>query len=236
MSTTPSPDFVRAKNRSQAVARMIAKDPILSKLYDDGPNHDGKSGWVNMIRDQHSQAYRLLFYLDRIRISKKYADKEPYEVIYGEIDPNREEPNFPRALYTTSGAVNLMLGGLPGDPFVQLLMLDQFEIEPLSQERDLVVSRLWDRGCVYVCIYDKEREALRILDLREYSEIYFVPQRKEIQVRNEDEVIVGDMTDVRPFLLRLATDHQDESESDFERATREAEQALQRQASASRMK
>ena len=114
MSTTP--DFVRAKNRRSAVAHMIAKDPILSQLYDEGPNNDGKGGWVNMIRDQHGQAYRLLFYLDRIRLSKKHTDKESYEVIYGEIDPHREEPNFPRALYTTSGAVNLMHDGLPPEP------------------------------------------------------------------------------------------------------------------------
>jgi hypothetical protein len=224
-----TPDFVRANNRREAVARMISKDPILRELYDEGPNRDGKGGWVNMIRDQHEKAYRLLFYLDRIRLAKAHADKEPYEVIYGEIDPNREEPNFPRALYTTSGAVNLMRGGLPGDPFVRLLKLDQFEIEPLSQKRDLVVSRLWDRGCVYVCIYDKEREALRILDLREYSEIYFVQQRKEIQVRNENDIIIGDMTDLRPFLLRLSTAAQeDEKESELERATREAEESLQR--------
>ncbi len=235
MSNTPedkaiAPDFVRAKNRRDAVARMIAKDPILSQLYDEGPNRDGKGGWVNMIRDQHSQAYRLLFYLDRIRLSKKHSgNKEPYEVIYGVIDPSREEPNFPRALYTTSGAVNLMRDGIPGDHFVRLLRLDQFEIEPLSQARDLLVSSLWDRGCVYVCIYDKEREALRILDLREYTEIYFVPQRKEIQVRNENDIIIGDMTDVRPFLLRLSTAEKEvESESEFDRATREAQETLQR--------
>jgi hypothetical protein len=220
------PDFVRAKNRSEAVKRMIAGDPLLRELYAAGPNNDGKGGWINMIRDQHDEAYRLLFYLDRIPITKSFAELEPYEVVFGKIDPNREEPNFPRALYTTTGAVNLMRDGIPGDQFVRLLKLNQFEIEPLSQERDILISNLWERGLVYVCIYDKEREALRILDLRDYTEIYFVPQRNEVQVRNEDEVIVGDMTDVQPFTLRLAT-HRDSEESHLDLAKRTAEELLE---------
>ncbi|MEZ6092353.1 MAG: hypothetical protein R3C05_30990 [Pirellulaceae bacterium] len=202
--SSKSRSFVKAASRSEAVAKMIRADPILTELYSDGPNKDGKGGWVNMIADQHGGAYRLLFYLDRIRIAPEFSDLEPYEVVFGKIDPDSDEPNFPRAVYTTTGAVNLMRDGIPNATFVRLLKLGQFEIHPCSMEKDLLVTHLRDRGYVAVCIYDKEGEGLRIMDLKDYSEIYFVRERNEIQVRNEHDIEVGDTTDVRPFYLKLA--------------------------------
>jgi len=202
-SATPVRSYVAAENRRQAVERMIKPHPQLSRLYSEGPAKDGKGGWVNMIRDQHGQAYRLLFYLDRIRLAATCGDKEPYEVIFGEIDPNSEVPNFPRALYTTTGATNLMGDGIPEDPFVDLLALGQFEIEPFTLERDVETKHLWQKGLVYLCIYDKEGEGLRILDLREYLMLYLVSKRNEIQVHSEEVVQVGDTTLVQPFFLVL---------------------------------
>lgn len=195
--------FVKAENRREAVNKMIVPDPLLNALYDDGPNKDGKGGWINMIRDQHDQAYRLLFYLDRISLAEDYEDREPYEVLYGEIDPQSDAVNFPRALYTTTGAVNLMRDGIPSPQFVSILKRGHFVIEPFEQSRDILVKHLVEKGCLFVCIYDKEAEGLRILDLKDYSEIYFVPQRDEIQVRNEEEIVLGATNELRPFVLRI---------------------------------
>lgn len=204
--------YVKAKSRQQAVEKMITADPILSLLYSPGENNDGKGGWVNAIADQHGGAYRLLFYLDKLPIAQEYSELEPYEVIYGKIDPASDEPNWPRAVYTTTGAINLMRDGIPGEQFVKLLKLGQFEIHPCSMEKDLLVKNLWNFGYVAICIYDKEGEGLRIMDLRDYSEIFFVRARNEIQVRNEFEIEEGDTSCVLPFLLKLKTDAGDEQE------------------------
>ncbi|MFK8111637.1 MAG: hypothetical protein AB8B91_05530 [Rubripirellula sp.] len=225
MSNVPNSkarSFVKAANRREAVAKMIKPDPILDALYEDGPNKDGKGGWINMIRDQHDQAYRLLFYLDRMQLAKAYDDQEPYAVLYGEIDPDSDTVNFPRALYTTTGAVNLMRDGIPGAQFVKMLQRGHFEIEPFEDERDILVKHLLERGCLYACVYDKEAEGLRILDLQEYSEIYFVPSRNEIQVRNEEEIVLGETNELRPFVLKLAP-RRDDSDSELNRASKEAD-------------
>jgi hypothetical protein len=221
-SNSKARSFVTAANRREAVNKMISPDPILSALYDDGPNKDGKGGWINMIKDQHDQAYRLLFYLDRMPLSQAYDNREPYEVLFGKIDPDSDKVNFPRVLYTTTGAVNLMRDGIPGPKFVKMLLHGHFEIEPFEDDRDLLVKHLIERGCLYVCVYDKEAEGLRIMDLQDYSEIYFVSHRNEIQVRNEEEVVLGDSSDVRPFLLKLAP-RRDTSSSELDRAAEEAD-------------
>ena len=203
ISEAKARSFVQAANRREAVKRMIAPDPLLNLLYQEGPNRDGKGGWVNLIRDQHDQAYRLLFYLDRIPLTAEFSDREPYEVLYGEIDPSSDQVNFPRALFTTTGAVNLMRDGIPDEHFVRLLSKELFQMEPCPLDRDILVRHLWDRGFLYVCVYDKEAEGLRILDLQNYSEIYSVPSRDEVQVRNEEEIVLGDTSELRPFLLKL---------------------------------
>lgn len=223
-SNAKARSFVKAKNRIEAVNKMIVPDPLLRLLYEPGPNKDGKGGWVNMIRDQHDQAYRLLFYLDRIPLAKACGDLEAYEVLYGEIDPNSDKLNFPRALYTTTGAVNLMRDGIPDEHFVNLLRREAFEIEPFRHEQDLLVKHLSERGCLYVCVYDKEAEGLRILDLKKFFEIYFVPERNEIQVRNEEEIVLGDTSDLRAFVLKIAPGRGGDSE--FDQAAQEAESIL----------
>src|SRR6056297_2609166 len=79
------PHLVRAQSRRQAVARLLAKNPVLRELYDEGPNRDGKGGWVNAIKDQRTSAYRLIFYLHRLPLASEYKDQEPYEVLFGAV-------------------------------------------------------------------------------------------------------------------------------------------------------
>lgn len=200
-----SQSYVRATDRRSAVKKMLAINPLLKPLYGEGPSNDGRGGWVNMIRDQHGDVYRLLFYLERIPLSPQCGDKEAYEVLFGEIDPNSPRCNFPRVVYTTTGAVNLMSDGIPNEAFVRLLKLNQFEIEPFPLDEDVRTAGLWDQGFVAICIYDSQGEGLRILCLQDFFEIFVVPQRLEIQVRNEEEIVVGDTTDLKPFLLKLST-------------------------------
>ena len=100
-------DYVAAKNRRDAVKKMISNHPTLSVLYRSGANDDGKAGWINAIRDQREPVYRLLFYLDRLPIGREFRDREPFEILYGDFVDD-SEPNFPRALFTTTGGVNLL--------------------------------------------------------------------------------------------------------------------------------
>ena len=109
-------NYVAAKNRRDGVKKLIEGNPTLKGLYDPGPNDDGKGGWINAIKDQHGQVYRLLFYIDRLPLGIECEDKESYEILYGEIGEN-DEPNFPRALFTTTGGINLMRDSIPGTEF-----------------------------------------------------------------------------------------------------------------------
>ncbi|TWU38732.1 hypothetical protein Q31b_38100 [Novipirellula aureliae] len=192
---------VEAKNRREAVKKLIEGNPTLKELYDPGPNDDGKGGWVNAIKDQHRQVYRLLFYIDRLPLGIEWKDKESYEILYGEIGEN-DEPNFPRALFTTTGAINLMRDSIPGPPFAIAINTNSLEIVPFELEGDLLTAPLLKRGIAYVCAFDGKEQGLRILDLREYSEIYCSKDQQEIQVRNENTVIVGDTKLVRAFYLK----------------------------------
>ena len=109
-------DYVAAKNRRDAVRKMIENHPTLKALYRCGSSDDGKAGWINAIRDQREPVYRLLFYLDRLPIAREYRDREAFEILYGDFVDN-SEPNFPRALFTTTGGVNLLRDDLPEPEF-----------------------------------------------------------------------------------------------------------------------
>ncbi|WP_442511792.1 hypothetical protein SH528x_003537 [Novipirellula sp. SH528] len=194
-------NYIVAKNRREAVKKLIEGNPTLKELYDPGPNDDGKGGWVNAIKDQRGQVYRLLFYIDRLPLGIECEDKESYEILYGEIGEN-DAPNFPRALFTTTGAINLMRDSIPGPPFAHAIKTNSLEIVPFELERDLLTAPLLKRGVAYVCAFDEKEQGLRILDLREYSEIYCSKGQQEIQVRNEESVIVGDTKLVRAFYLK----------------------------------
>lgn len=194
-------DYVAAKNRRDAVKKMIESHPTLSLLYHGGPNDDGKAGWINAIRDQREPVYRLLFYLDRLPIGREFRDREPFEILYGDFVDD-SEPNFPRALFTTTGGVNLLRDDLPEKEFAAAVITDSLEIVPLSMEKDLRTEHLVKRGLAYVAAFDGERQGLRILNLKEFYEIFVDKQKREIQVRNEERIIVGDTRFVQPFLLR----------------------------------
>ena len=196
--------FIIAKSREEAVARMIHTDPQLSVLYQSGKNSDGKGGWVNAIREQSANFYRLLFYLYRMPIRIEGECTELYELLFKTVSEN-DEPNFLRANFTMTGAVNLMRNGLPEDNFVEALTNEALVVCPLEAGRDVLVERLRDQGALYIGIYDREHEGLRILDLKLYSEIYDIPKDNEVQVRNEDEVVLGDTQYMRPFLLSVNT-------------------------------
>ena len=193
--------YVKAETRVEAVKKMILPDPLLSMLYEAGDAKDGKAGWVNAIKDQHGGAYRLLFYIIKLRLAPDYADQEEYEVLYGEIT---DEPNFPRMLYTTTGAINLMRDGIPSERFALDLLRSELEIVPLKLGQDLQVKYLRKQGCAYICVYDRDGEGIRVLDLEKYHEIFDTPDLQEIQVRNDEEVIIGDTRFVKPFLIRYA--------------------------------
>ncbi|MEO1526430.1 MAG: hypothetical protein AAFX06_13415 [Planctomycetota bacterium] len=202
-SKRPSLSYVRAENRADAVRKMILPDPLLNALYVNGPNKDGKEGWVNAIRDQNSPAYRLLFYVDRIPVADEFESMETYEVLYGEVKEH-EEVNFPRVLFTTTGAINLMRDGIPSSRFVVALKKGILEITPYKLGRDVKTEALRNSGSAYLCIYDRDGEGIRILDLLDYLMVYDDRKNEEIQVHTEDELVVGDTRFVRPFLLRYS--------------------------------
>ena len=209
---SPSLSYVKAQDRKDAVRRMILPDPLLSKLYDEGKQKDGKSGWVNAIRDQSGAAYRLLFYIDKMPLAKDYSELEPYEVLYGAITDS-DEVNYPRALYTTTGAINLMRDGIPGKRFVDALLRGILEIVPYELGRDIKAEHLRESGYAYICIYDRDGQGIRILDLLDYLMVYDNRRTDEIQVHQEHELVVGDTKFVRPFLLRYAVSSESSSES-----------------------
>lgn len=194
-------DYVAAKDRRQAVKKMIMSHATLAALYQAGRNNDGKAGWVNAIRDQREPVYRLLFYIDRLPIAPEYRDREAFEILYGEFRDDGE-PNYPRVLFTTTGGVNLVREGLPDEQFAAAIKTDSLEIVPLSMERDLLTEHLLNRGLAYVCAFDGERQGLRILNLKDFYEIFVSADKQEIQVRNEESIIVGDTRFVQPFFLR----------------------------------
>ena len=201
---------VQAKNRREAVAKLVHKYPLLKELYQAGPNNDGKGGWVNAIKDQHQSAYRVLFYLDRLPLAAQCRDKEPYEILYGNVSDS-DQPNYPRVLFTTTGGVNLVPDGLPESPFGTAIRTDSLEIVPVTFERDLRTASLVEQGYAYICLYDGEVDALRIIDLRDYTEIYMVEKRREVQVRTEEEMVIGDATFVHPFFLKYRVKDIDEA-------------------------
>ncbi len=200
---TPKPGRygVLAKNRREAISKLVAKFPLIRELYDEGPNRDGKGGWINAIKDQRESAYRVLFYLDRLPMAKEHQHVEPYEVLYGSVSDS-DEPNYPRVLYTTTGGVNLIPADIPAESFSVAVKTDSLEIVPISFERDVRTDALLDSGYAYICVYDGEVDALRILDLRKFTEVYMIKERKEVQVRTEEDIIVGDARFVRPFFLK----------------------------------
>lgn len=220
---SPSLSYVRAENRVQAVKKMILPDPLLKALYVDGANKDGKEGWVNAIRDQNSPAYRLLFYVDRIPVADEFDSMETYEVLYGSVKEH-EEVNFPRVLFTTTGAINLMRDGIPGERFVAALRKGILEITPYKLGHDVKTEALRKSGSAYLCIYDRDGQGIRILDLLEYLMVYDDRKNEEIQVHTEDELVVGDTRFVRPFLLRYS--QKVTLEKEFADTTQAANQAL----------
>jgi len=197
----PKRHGVLAKNRREAIGKLVKKYPILGELYDDGPNRDGKGGWINAIKDQRASAYRVLFYINRLPLADAYSDSEPYEVLYGSISES-DEPNYPRVLYTTTGGVNLVPSAIPADSFPVAVKTDSLEIVPVTFDRDVRTDALRESGYAYICVYDGTVDALQILDLREYTEVYMVRERQEVQVRTEEEIVVGDARFVRPFFLK----------------------------------
>ena len=198
-----SKSYVVAETRAEAVRKMILPDPFLSLLYDEGKAKDGKGGWVNAIRDQSGKAYRLLLYIDKLELAKEFSDREPYEVLYGEIRDDGE-PNYPRMLYTMSGAINLMRDGIPSERFALDLLRSELQMVPFDAGKDVQVKHLLASGYGYICVYDRDGEGIRALDLNEYHEIFDIADENEIQVRNSEEVIIGDTKFVRPFLIRYA--------------------------------
>lgn len=207
---SPPRDYVAAKNRREAIKKMTAEHPTLKSLYRAGTQDDGKAGWVNAIRDQREPVYRLLLYLDRMPISEEYRDREPFEMLFGQFAD--DQPNYQRALYTTTGGVNLLLGDLPDATFATALKTESLEIVPMSMDRDLKTVHLRERHYAYVCAFDENRQGLRVLNLEDYHEIFVLPDRQEIQVRSEEEIVVGDTRFVKPFFLKYGV----------KRATRDA--------------
>ena len=197
-------DYVAAKNRREAMSRIVAAHPSIQSIYRPGPSDDGKAGWINAIRDQHSPAYRLLFYLDRLPIAQDFREMDLHELFFGEYDEHAE-PNFQRVLFTTTGGVNLLRGELPDATFATALSTDSLEVVPLSMERDLRIAHLLKENLAYICAFDGERQGLWILSLKDFHEIYVSKEKREIQVRDEERIIVGDTRILRPFLLRYVT-------------------------------
>jgi len=196
-------DYVGAKNRREAMSRLISSHPTLKAIYRSGPNDDGKAGWINAIRDQHDPAYRLLFYLDRLPIADEYRGMDLHELYFGPYDEHAD-PNFQRVLFTTTGGVNFLLQDLPDSSVAAALATDSLEVVPLSMERDLRIAHLLKERLAYICAFDSERQGLWILNLKDFHEIYVSKEKCEIQVRDEERIIVGDTRILRPFLLRYA--------------------------------
>ena len=71
-------------------------------------------------------------------------------------DEERVEMNYPRALFTTTGAINLMRDGIPGKRFVDALLRGILEIVPYELGRDIKAEWLRDSGYAYICIYDRD--------------------------------------------------------------------------------
>ena len=197
----PIRDYVAAANRKEAISKLVAAHPTLRAIYQAGPLNDGKEGWVNAIRDQHDPAYRLLFYLVRLPIAEEYRDKDIHELFFGVYD-EYAEPNYQRVLFTTTGGVNLLLQDLPDPTFGTALVTDSLEVVPLSLDRDLRTEHLLKDRFAYVCAFDEKRNGMWILPLKDFHEIYVSRQNKEIQVRDEERIFVGDTTVMQPFLLR----------------------------------
>ena len=220
VNPAPQREYIAAKNRREAMSRLVAAHPSLRGLYKEGPSGDGKAGWVNAIRDQHSPAYRLLFYLDRLPIAEDQRGLDLHELFFGEYDADAD-PNFQRVLFTTTGGVNLLRQDLPDESFATALITRSLEVVPLSMERDLRITHLLDDGYAYICAFDEVRQGLWILNLKEFHEIYVSKEKKEIQVRDEERIIVGDTRIVRPFLLRYVIKRaSDPSQSPSEAAGR----------------
>jgi hypothetical protein len=194
-------DYVAAKNRRDAMARLLADCPTLKALYRPGPSDDGKAGWINAIRDQHDPAYRLLFYLDRLPIAEEYRDRDLHELYFGEIDEHAE-PNFQRVLFTTTGGVNLLWQDLPGANFAAALQTDSLEVVPVSMDRDLRVAHLLKDRFNYIAAFDEVRQGMWILNLEDFLEVYVSKEKCEIQVRDEERIIVGNTRILKPFFLR----------------------------------
>jgi hypothetical protein len=199
----PSLSYVKAENRKDAVRRMIRPNPLLSALYVEGKNQDGKDGWVNAIRDQGGKVYRLLFYIDKLPVAPEFSGMEAYEVLYGSVE-EQAELNYPRALFTTTGAINLMRDGIPGERFVNAVRQGILEIVPHKLGRDVKTEWLRESGYAYMCVYDRDGQGIRILDLLDYLMVYDHRPREEIQVHQEEELVIGDTRFVRPFLLKYA--------------------------------
>ncbi|QDV81723.1 hypothetical protein [Stieleria sp.] len=200
---SPSRSYVKAESRRDAVRRMIRPDPLLASLYVDGENKDGKEGWVNAIRDQSGAVYRLLFYIDKLQVAPEFSDLEMYEVLYGAVTEH-QELNYPRALFTTTGAINLMRDGIPGRQFVQAVKRGILQIVPYTLGRDIKTAHLRENGYAYLCIYDRDGQGIRVLNLLDYLMVYDHRAGEEIQVHQEEELVIGDTRFVRPFLLKYA--------------------------------
>lgn len=194
-------DYVAAANRREAMAKLVTAHPTLRAIYQAGPQNDGKAGWVNAIRDQHDPAYRLLFYLDRLPIAPEYSDADIHELFFGPYD-EYADPNYQRVLFTTTGGVNLLLQDLPDPTFGTALVTQSLEVVPLSMDRDLRIEHLVKDRFAYICAFDETRDGMWILPLKDFHEIYVSRKNKEIQVRDEERIFVGDTRVMQPFLLR----------------------------------
>ncbi|WP_182870714.1 hypothetical protein [Stieleria mannarensis] len=200
---TPSLSYVKAENRRDAVRRMILPDPLLAALYAEGESKDGKQGWVNAIRDQSGAVYRLLFYIDKLQVAPEFRDLEMYELLYGAVT-DHQELNYPRALFTTTGAINLMRDGIPSQRFVDAVQRGILQIVPYTLGRDIKTAHLRENGYAYLCIYDRDGQGIRVLNLLDYLMVYDHRAAEEIQVHQEEELVIGDTRFVRPFLLKYA--------------------------------
>ena len=203
---------VRAENRQDAIEKMVLSHPTLAPLYEPGERNDGKGGWVNAIRDQRESVYRLLFYLDRLPFAADYRGMEPHEVLYGDV--HGDEPNYPRALFTMTGGVNLIPKDLPDPTFAAAVKTDSLEIVPLSYDRDMRTATLVKYGYGYICLYDGDADALRILDLQNYTEIFVIKDSQEVQVRHGETIIIGDGRYLKPFFLKYVVKQAEDKADD----------------------